>query len=124
MSELQLFRVTVTETLIAEGEALVWATDRQEAERAAKREVEFDAIDAESEGLEAMARVEPFDTAVNLTKRTASDFWLIMPTGRGDWDTVELDEFRTLLDPERMERARLAAIERGNGQLQLLEAVA
>jgi hypothetical protein len=120
MSELQLFRVTVTETLIAEAEALVWATDRQEAERAAKREVEFDAIDAESEGLEAMARVEPFDTAVNLTKRTACDFWLIMPTGRGDWDTVELDEFRALLDPERMERARLAAIERGNGQLQLL----
>lgn len=121
MSNLQLFRVSVTETLIAEGEALVWAANREEAEKAAKRNVEFDAIDAESEGLQAMARIEPFDTAINLTKRTASNFWLIMPTGRGDWDTVELDEFRTMLDPERMERARLVAIERGNGQLALLE---
>lgn len=122
MSELQLFRVSVTETLICEGEALVWATDRHEAEKAAKREVDFDAIDAESEGLDATASIEPIDTAANLTKRTAGDYWLIMPTGRGDWDTVELDEFRTLLDPERMERARLASIERGNGQLALMEA--
>ena len=121
MAELQLFRVTVTETLICEGEALVWASDWKEAEKAAKREVNFDAIDAESEGLEANAHDEPIDTAVNLTKRTADDFWLIMPTGRGDWDTVELDEFRTLLEPERIERARLAAIEHGNGQLALLE---
>lgn len=121
MAELQLFRVTVTETLVCEGEALVWATDRQEAERAAERKVKLDKWDAESEDVEAYALVEPIDTAVNLTQLTAGDFWLIMPTGRGDWDTVELDEFRTLLDPERMERARLAAIERGNGQLALLE---
>jgi len=123
MSELRLFRVTVTETLIYEGEALVWATDRHEAEKAAKWEVEFDAIDAESEGLDATASIEPIDTAVNLTKWTADDFWLIMPNVKGGWDTVELDEFRTLLDPERMERARIASIERGNGQLALMEAV-
>ena len=121
MSELQLFRVNVTETLICEGEALVWATDRHEAEKAAKREVDFDAIDAQSEGLDATASVESIDTAANLTKRTAAHFWLIMPTGQCGWDTVELDEFRTLLDPERMERARLSAVERGNGQLALLE---
>lgn len=122
MSGLQLFRVTVTETFVAEGEALVWALDRYDAELAAEKKVSLEAIDAESDGVETDARIEPIETVIGLTDRNAHGYWLIAPVeGRaGQWDTVDLKEFRALLDPERMEAARIAAIEHDNGQLALL----
>lgn len=125
MSALQLFRVTVIETFSVEGKAFVWAADKDEAKKAARRTVDLDIHDADSEGMEAMASPEPIENLLKFTDKQAQDYWLIAPGARpGDWDTLDLQQFRALLDPEQMERARLAAIERDNGQLALLEAVA
>jgi hypothetical protein len=121
MKDLQLFRVTVTQTFLAEGEAFVWATNKDEAKKAARHNVDLDMDDVEAEDTEAIAWPEPVDTLLALTDKQSSDYWLIAPSSRPNaWDVLDLQQFRALLDPERMEQARLSAIERDNGQLALL----
>lgn len=120
MSDLQLFRVTVTHQWTAEATAMVWAPDIATAEKWADREVEIDLFDAYGPTSWTSARAEPISLET-LDKLKADDLWLIMPTpGRPDSpDTVELDQFRAMLTPERLEALRLAAIERDNGQIAL-----
>lgn len=121
---LQLFRVTVTQTWSAEVEALVLAADEDTARTWADLEVDVDLMDAVDDGTEVgRARPEPFDTIQTLTKQKAADLWLIAPiTGRPDrCRTVDLDELLAELDPEQLETMRIAAIEKDNGQLSLLE---
>lgn len=123
-TDLQLFRVTVTQTWSAEAEALVMAPDKESARMWARREVDFDMLDAEDDGKEISSlRPEPMDTLMGLTKKKAADLWLILPIAGRPFDarTVELEEFLAELSPERLEALRIAAIERDNGQLALLE---
>jgi hypothetical protein len=48
--------------------------------------------------------------------------WLILSDGEVcENSRAGLERFRSLLTPERLEALRLARIEAGNGQLQLLE---
>lgn len=122
--DLKLFRVTVTQTWSTEGEALVMAPDENTARTWARREVDLEPLDAEDDGKEASwPRPEPMESLMGLTKEKAADLWLILPmAGRPDRArTVELEEFLAELSPERLEVLRIAAIERGNGQLALLE---
>ena len=121
-NDLQLFRVTVTQTWSADGEALVWAEDRHAAEAAAKCEVELDHLDADDEGTDARARPEALDVLEKLGKDP--DEWLILPISRrpGKFTTATTEEFLAFMSPEQSERIRLAWIERNNGQLALLEA--
>jgi hypothetical protein len=123
-TDLQLFRVTVTQTWSAEAEALVMAPDKESARMWARREVDFDMLDAEDDGKEISSlRPEPMDTLMGLTKKKAADLWLILPIAGRPFHarTVELEEFLAELPPERLEALRIAAIERDNGQLALLE---
>jgi hypothetical protein len=115
-SNLNLYRVLVTQEWSAEGEALVWAPDQETAEKWAKAEVEFDVWDdAEATSCCSRAKPEPLDDGV-FDRMDSDRLWLIK-----DGNTVELDEFRAELDPERMEALRIARIEKNNGQLPLLE---
>ena len=125
--DLQLFRVTVTQTWSAEAEALVMAPDKESARIWARREVDFDVLDAEADGTKVSSlRPEPMDTVMGLTKKKAADVWLILPIAGRPFDcrTVELEEFLAKLSSERLESLRIAAIERDNGQLPLLEVAA
>ena len=122
---LQLFRVSVTQTWSAEGEALVMAPDEHTASVWARREVDLEQLDAEDDGKEtSRLRPEPMECLMGFTKEKAANLWLILPmAGRPDRaSTVELQEFLAELSPERWEALRIAAIERGNGQLALLDA--
>lgn len=124
MAELQLFRVTVTQTWSAEGEALVMAPDEHAARMWARREVDLELLDAEDDGREAgPARPQPMENLMSLSKEKAADLWLILPVAGHPFRarTVELEEFLAELPPERLEALRIAAIEKGNGQLSLLE---
>lgn len=122
MADLQLFRVTVTQEWSAEGEALVWAEDADDAEVAARAEVDLDLFDADAGGLYTRAKAEPLDTLERLDEKKAAGLWLIVPVdGRpGQVNTVELAEFLSLISPERAEAMRIARIESNNGQLSLL----
>lgn len=123
-NDLQLFRVTVTQTWSAEAEALVMAPDEHTARMWARREVDLELLDAEDDGKETMPRPVPMDTLMGLTKEKAADLWLILPIAGRPFHarTVELEEFLAELSPKRLEALRIAAIERDNGQLALLEA--
>jgi hypothetical protein len=125
-NDLQLFRVTVTQTWSAEGEALVMAPNEGTARMWARRAVDLELLDADDDDREAgRARPEPMESLMGLTKEKAADLWLILPMDGHPCRarTVELDEFLAELSPERLEALRIAAIERDNGQLALLEAV-
>lgn len=123
-TDLQLFRVTVTQIWRAEADVLVMAPDEESAFIWARCKVEFDMVDAEEgDKRVGMARPEPMDTLMSLTPQKADDLCLILPiAGRPlAARTVELDEFLAELCPERLEALRRAACECDNGQLALLE---
>lgn len=119
MSGLQLYRVTVTQEWIAEGEALVWATSQQEAEKAAELELELCPDSAEAIGPYSRAKQRPVEDAMALTPAEVArqGLWLIDPSG----NEVDLDDFQAVLTPEQIEAMRLARIEADNGQLALME---
>jgi hypothetical protein len=118
---MELYRVVVTQEWSAEAEALVWAPDRGAAEKLAAKEVELDSYDAEAIGPVAIARPEPIDDGV-LDRMDDDDLWLILPDGKVcDNSRAGLAQFQALLTPEHLEALRLARIEAGNGQLDLLE---
>ena len=112
---MNLYRVVVTQEWSAEAEALVWAPDKATAQRWAELEVEVSIDDAEDGCLLSSVKSTPLDETV-LAEMKDPDLWLI-----ADGDVLEPDEFRALFDPERLEALRLARIEAGNGQLDLLE---
>jgi predicted DNA-binding protein (UPF0251 family) len=118
---MNLYRVVVTQKWSAEAEALVWAPDRGAAEKLAATEVELDLDDAEAIRPVAIARPEPIDDAV-LDRMDDDELWLILPDGKVcDNSRTGLTQFQALLTPERLEALRIAQIEAGNGQLDLLE---
>jgi hypothetical protein len=119
---LQLSRVTVTQEWTAEAEALVWAPDKHTAEELAEDAVDFEPLDPEPVGSPVgRAKPEPLDDGV-ADRMDDDDLWLILADGTVcDNDRAGLEQFRSLLTPERLEALRLARIEAGNGQLTLLE---
>lgn len=123
---MDLYRVVVTQEWSAEAEALVWAPDRGAAEKLAATEVELDLDDAEAIRPVAIARPEPIDDGVlDRMDRMDDDVWLILPDGKVcENSRTGVAQFQALLTPERLEAlriARIAQIEAGNGQLDLLE---
>ena len=119
MSDLNLYRVTVTQEWNAEAEALVWATSQEEAEKAAELEVELNPDDAETIGPFSRSKPRPVEESMSLTEADVAwqGLYLIDPKG----NTVDLEDFQSVLTPEQLESMRLARIEAGNGQLALLE---
>jgi len=125
MTALNLYRVTVTQEWSAEAEALVWAPDQAAAEKLAEDAVDDEPLDLEPVGGPiGRAKPEPLDDGV-MDRIDNNELWLTLPDG----DVCEnsragLERFRSFLTPERLEAARLARIEAGNGQLALLEVAA
>jgi hypothetical protein len=118
---LQLYRVHVTQHWSAGTDALVWAQDRETARKLARREVDIDIFDAESDGTTATGGLEPIDEEV-LDRMDDDDLWLILADGTVcSNDRAGLERFQSFLPRERPEALRLARIEAGNGQLTLLE---
>lgn len=119
MSDLQLYRVTVTQEWITEGEALVWATSQQEAEKAAELALELSFDDAEAIGLLSQSKQRPVEDAMALTPAEVArqGLWLIDPDG----DAIDLADFQAVITPEQIEAMRIARIEADNGQLALME---
>jgi hypothetical protein len=123
-TELQLYRVRVTQEWSAEATAMVWAPDTKTAETLAEREVEMSADDAKEIGPLAFAKPEPIDDGV-LDRMDDDNLWLILPDGElCDNDRAGLARFRSFITPEQLEAMRLARIEAGNGQLSLMGAQA
>lgn len=122
MSDLKLFRVTVTHEWRCSGEALVLATSGPEAKRAALAEVELDWIDGVTTGRHAAVSRQPVETLQALDPRRASELWLIAPAADrpDEHTTVELAEFQAVLSSDQLEAIRLRQIEADNGQLALL----
>lgn len=122
MTDLQLFRVTVTQEWSAEAEALVWAPDRGAAEKLAEDAIDFGPLDPEPVGgPNGRAKPEPLDDDV-MERMDDDDLWLILSDGTVcENSRAGLAKFQSLLSPERLEALRLARIEAGNGQLNLLE---
>ena len=121
-ADLQLYRVTVTQEWSAEADALVWAPDKQTAENLAEDAIDFEPLDAEPVGGPiGQAKPEPIDDDV-MDRMDDDGLWLILPDGTVcENSRAGLAQFRALLTPERLESLRLARIEAGNGQLNLLE---
>lgn len=111
MSELQLWRVEVTETLEVSGIAWVWAESQRAATRAAEAEVELDVHDAISEVSSMAARVPSTD----LERIKEKDQLLIMPDGSV---ATDIKQFRSVLTPEMQFVLQQRQWER-NGQLAL-----
>ena len=120
MTELQLFRVTVTQEWVAEAEALVWATSRAEAEKAAEVELELEQLDAEVSGPFSTSRPLPVEEAMALTPEHVARQGLYLIDSDGN--EVDLEDFQSVLTAEQLEAMRLRRIEANNGQLALLEA--
>ena len=121
-TELQLYRVRVTQEWTAEATAMVWAPDAKTAEELAEQEVELNADDAEAIGPFGTAKLEPIDDGV-LDRMDDDDLWLILPDGDlCDNTRAGLARFRSFITPERLEAMRLARIEADNGQMSLMGA--
>jgi hypothetical protein len=126
MSALQLFSVEVTRTWTASMEALVWAEDRHAAIKAAMHEEDLSLIDAWDDGAEAVAQAA--DPRLLDQLPAEPDQLLLVPEPQRpgpcspSWRVVDTTaEFVGFLSSEDGERLRIAAIERDNGQLPLLE---
>jgi len=117
-----LYRVTVTQHWSAKATALVLAPDRDAAEKLAEDAVDFDPLDPEPVGGPiGCAKPEPIDDGV-MGRMDDYAIWLILPDGTVcDNSRAGLAQFQAVLTPERLEALRLARIEAGNGQLDLLE---
>jgi hypothetical protein len=121
VSNLQLFRVTVTQEWTTKADALVWASDEESAAKLAKKSVDLDKEESSLSLRWAFAKPEPMDPDVT-DHINDDELWLIMPDGDiCSNDRAGLARFQALLDPDRLEALRLARIEAGNGQLKLLE---
>ena len=112
MSELQLWRVRVTQTREVTGEALVWAESRARAMEMAEIEVELDDVIDPIEDTSCHARRAEF---TELDSIKPGNEWLVMPDGSG---TDDIDEFRSVLTPEMQFVLQQREWER-NGQLAL-----
>jgi hypothetical protein len=129
MTALKLFSVEVTRTWTATMEALVWAEDRHGAIKAAMDEEDLSSIDAWDDGAEAVAQAA--DPKLLEQLPTNPDQLLLVPEPQRpgpfppSWRVVDTTaEFVAFLSSEDGERLRIAAIERDNGQLPLLEVAA
>lgn len=120
-----LYRVTVTQHWSAKATALVLAPDLATAEKLAEDAVDFDPLDPEPVGGPiGRAKPEPIDEGV-MERMDDDSLWLILPDGTVcDNSRAGLTQFQAVLTPERLEALRLARIEAGNGQLDLLEVLA
>lgn len=126
MSALKLFSVEVTRTWTATMEALVWAENRHHAINAAMHEEDLSSIDAWDDGAEAVAQVADPRLLEQLPAKPDQLLLVPKPQRPGPfplrWRAVDSTaEFVAFLSSEEGERLRIAAIERDNGQLALLE---
>jgi hypothetical protein len=126
MAVLKLFSVEVTRTWSATMEALVWAEDRHCAIKAAMDEEDLSPVDAWDDGAEAVAQAA--DPKLLEQLPINPDQLLLVPEPQRPgpfppkWRAVDTTaEFVAFLGSEDGERLRIAAIERNNGQLALLE---
>jgi hypothetical protein len=121
VSSLDLYRVTVTQYWQAKADALVLASDKASAEQLAIKGVDLDIEDSCLGLCWGFTRPEPLDPGV-MDRMDNDELWLILPDGEVcDNNRAGLSRFQALLDPDRLEAMRLARIEAGNGQLNLLE---
>jgi hypothetical protein len=125
MTRMQLFSVEVTRTWTATMKALIWAEDRLSAEKAAMQEEDLSSFDAWDDGAEAVARLADLTLLERLSNEP--DELLLVPEPqpglfKPTWRVVDtIAEFVAFLDTKDGERLRIAAIERNNGQIPLLD---
>jgi hypothetical protein len=125
---LQLFSVELKRTWTATMTALIWAADRDDAINAATDEEDLSLIDAWDDELKTVA--QPADLRLLEQLPAKPDELLLVPepqrpsTFKRTWRVVDTTaEFAGFWDSAEGERFRIAAMERNNGQLALLEVV-
>lgn len=135
-SEFGFYLVEVTEEWSASCKVLVADPSREAAEKTAEMEIDFDSLDAESDG--TIARVRKVLTLTELeelrqqpaagpnghclepTAYIAKPFTSRSSSLRWEGEGLPLDEFlERFADPEAVARWRLAERERNNGQIPL-----
>jgi hypothetical protein len=126
---LKLFRVEVTRKWSATMEALVWASNKNEAGNAARGKEDFTTIDALNDGVEVKVGEADIDILEKLQQQPNEVLIIPAPIRSGPFpprfEVVDtLSEFIAHIDDDLARKLRTKAIERNNGQLPLLEQAA
>lgn len=121
MTDLQLYRVRVTQEWSAEAEALVFANNEEEAEFAVYDEIEFDIYDIDDGNKYSCAWPIPLETLETIGNSKFIDeyFYLPVPGRYGQFKEVSLEEMRDFLTPEVRQAIHIREIEKDNGQIDL-----
>lgn len=123
MTDLNIYRVNVIQEWVSECDAIVLAPTREEAETVAEKYVDFNIWDAEDNGTTGFvySNAMSIEAALELKDIKYPNEWFIAPRSDGGWDSVTSAEFfsHPFFSPEELERARIASIEKNNGQIDL-----
>lgn len=123
MTDLNIYRVNVTREWVSECDAIVLAPTREEARTVAEKHVDFDIWDAEDNGTSGFvySNTMSIEAALELKDIKYLNEWFIAPRSDGSWDSVTSAEFfsHAFFSPEALEKARIASIEKDNGQIDL-----
>jgi len=119
---LNFYRVEVTQEWVSGAEAIILATSESEARMLARSYIDHDIYDAEDNGCTAYASQIGLSDTLRLKDITSPDEWFIMPSEHGGFDVVESHQFfaHPVFTPETLEQERIKAIEKNNGQIDLL----
>jgi hypothetical protein len=122
----KMYRVRLTRTWSATLETLVWATSKGAAIQAAKDEEDLSSIDADDEGLDYSARkldINFDEIKLLLEEDLDLEDEIIVADPMAHSQLMSFNEFMLQVDPEYLEWLRTQAIEKDNGQLDLLSQV-
>jgi len=118
-----MYRVRLTREWSATLDTLVWATSKEAAIEAAKDEEHLDAMDAHDDGLDSWADMlnKNLDE-IKLLLEEDSDLEdeIVVADPMAHSQLMSFSEFMLQVDPEYIKLLRAQAIEKDNGQLDLL----
>jgi len=119
----KMYRVKSTRTWFATLEILVWATSKEAAIQAAEDEKELSPIDFVEESLDWSAHkldMNLDEIKLLLEKDPELEDEIVVVDSMANSQLMYFKEFMLQIDPEYLEWLRAQAIEKGNGQLDLL----
>ena len=118
-----MYRVKLTRTWSATLETLVWATSRGAAIQAAKDEENLDREDADDNDLDYSAstlniNIDEIKSMLEEDSNLEDEIVVADPMAHSQ--LMSFNEFMLQVDPEYLKQLRAQAIEKDNGQLDLL----